>query len=138
MGHTDIPLTLPNVGNNQTFPEGIQKFRTINAEQHTRDWLVWIQHKESLCCFPCRLFWNSVCCRLTIAFKSALATAEGWPANANWRKLCNGVPEHERSNWHRECYLAWHQYVFSLSKRLYSHCFSRLSCEMSTRWGATS
>ena len=25
--------------------------------------------------------------------------------------------------------------VFSLSKRLYPHCFSRLSCEMSTRWG---
>ena len=28
-----------------------------------------------------------------------------------------------------------HQYVFSLSKRLYPHWFSRLSCEMSTRWG---
>ena len=28
-----------------------------------------------------------------------------------------------------------HQYVFSLSKRLYPHCFSRLSCELSTRWG---
>ena len=28
-----------------------------------------------------------------------------------------------------------HQYVVSLSKTLYPHCFSRLSCEMSTRWG---
>ena len=28
-----------------------------------------------------------------------------------------------------------HQYVFSLSKRLYPHCFSRLSCEMSNRLG---
>ena len=27
------------------------------------------------------------------------------------------------------------QYVVSLSKTLYLHCFSRLSCEMSTRWG---
>ena len=27
------------------------------------------------------------------------------------------------------------QYVVSLSKILYPHCFSRLSCEMSTRWG---
>ena len=27
------------------------------------------------------------------------------------------------------------QYVVSLSKKLYPHCFSRLSCEMSTRWG---
>ena len=28
-----------------------------------------------------------------------------------------------------------HQFVFSLSKILYPHCFSQLSCEMSTRWG---
>ena len=28
-----------------------------------------------------------------------------------------------------------HQIFFSFSKRLYPHCFSRLSCEMSTRWG---
>ena len=28
-----------------------------------------------------------------------------------------------------------HQYVVSLSKTLYLHCFSRLSCKMSTRWG---
>ena len=27
------------------------------------------------------------------------------------------------------------QHVVSLSKTLYPHCFSRLSCEMSTRWG---
>ena len=30
------------------------------------------------------------------------------------------------------------QYVASLSKTLYPHCFSRLSCEMSTRWGQPS
>ena len=28
-----------------------------------------------------------------------------------------------------------HHYVVSLSKTLYPHCFSRLSCGMSTRWG---
>ena len=51
-GHVDFPLTLPKDDNNQTFPEGILKFRNINAEPHTRDWLVWGQHKESLYCFP--------------------------------------------------------------------------------------
>ena len=30
---------------------------------------------------------------------------------------------------------AWQQYVVSLSNMLYPHCFSRLSCEISTRWG---
>ena len=27
-----------------------------------------------------------------------------------------------------------HQYVVSINKTVYPHCFSRLSCEMSTRW----
>ena len=43
-GHIDFFLTLSKDGNNQTFPEGILKFKNINAEQHTRDWLVWSQH----------------------------------------------------------------------------------------------
>ena len=40
------------------------------------------------------------------ATKSELATAGGWPASANWRKLCNRVPEHEKCNGHGACYLA--------------------------------
>ena len=45
-GHIDFPLTLPTDGKNQTFPRGrpVLKFRNINAEQHTRDWLYWNQH----------------------------------------------------------------------------------------------
>ena len=55
-GHIDFPLIFPKNGNNQTLPEGMLKFRNINAEQHTRDWVIWSQHKESLYCFPRRLF----------------------------------------------------------------------------------
>ena len=92
-GYIVFPLTLPKDGNSQTFPEGILKFRNINGEQYTQDWLVWSQHKESLYCFPCWLFSNSVCCRMS-ASKSSLATVKGWPVSANWRKLCNRVLEH--------------------------------------------
>ena len=99
---------MPKDGNNQTFPEVILKFRNINAKQHTRDRLVWNQHKELLYCFPCGLFWNNVCCRLS-ASKSALATVEGWPSSAKWRKLCNRVSEHEKSNRHRKCYVTWQE-----------------------------
>ena len=70
---------------------------------------------ESLCCFPCRLFWNSVCCWLSSASKSALATGAGWPASAKWRNLCNRVPQREKSNWHRECYVAWREFERRLS-----------------------
>ena len=104
-GHIDFPLTLPKDGNNQTFIESILKLRNINAKQHTQDWPIWSQHKESLYCFPCWIFWNSVCSRLSTAYKSVLTTAEGWPASANWLKLCNRVPEHPKSNGHRECYV---------------------------------
>ena len=47
--------------------------------------------------------------------KSALATAKRWPASANWRKLCNRVPEHEKNNGRRECYLAWRELKRRLS-----------------------
>ena len=68
-GHINFRLTLPKDGNNQTFPEGRLKFKNINAEQHTRDWLVWSLEKL-LYCFPCRLFSNSVCCRLSASKSS--------------------------------------------------------------------
>ena len=110
-GHIDFLLTMPKDSNNQTFPDGIlKKLRNINADQHSRDWLVWSQHEESLCCFTCRLFWNSVFCRLSSSSKSALATAEGWSVSAKWRKLCNRVLEHEMGNGHRQCYLAWREF----------------------------
>jgi len=41
--------------------------------------------------------------------KSALANPDGYPASGKWRKLRERVPEHERSNVHRECYLAWRE-----------------------------
>ena len=81
-GHIDFPLALPTDGNNQAFPGGMLKFRNINPEQYAQDCLVWSQHKESLCCFPSQLFWNSDCCRLSSASKSAITTGEGWPASA--------------------------------------------------------
>ena len=99
-GHIDFPLKLPKDGNNQTFPDGMLRFRNINVEQYARDWLVWSQHIESLHCFLCRLFCNSVCCRLNTTSKSALATGNGWPASANWRKLCNRESEPEKGDGH--------------------------------------
>ena len=87
-GHINFLLTLPKDANNQTFPEGTRKFKNINAEQHL-DWLLWTQLKELLYCFPCQLFWNVVCCRLG-AFKSALATVEGWPARAKCGNYVTG------------------------------------------------
>ena len=107
-GHIDIQLELPKDGNNKTLPEGKPKFSNINAEQHTRNELVWVSIRSHYAAFHAGYF-GSAYCRLSTDSKSALATAEGWPASVNWRKLCNWVPEHEMSNAHRECYLAWRE-----------------------------
>ena len=108
-GHVDFPLTLFNDGNNQAISEGTLSFTNIYAEHHTRDWLVWSQHKESVHCSPCWICCNSACSSLINASKSAIAAAEGWPASANWWTLHNRIHGHEKNNGHRECYLAWSQ-----------------------------
>jgi len=56
---------------------------------------------EALFCFPCRLFQKG-----NETSKSRLA-ASGYAANTKWRKLANRIPEHEKSNVHKDCYLAW-------------------------------
>ena len=45
----------------------------------------------------------------------ALAEAKGWSSSAKWRRLCNRYPEHEKSNWHMECYVAWRIFERRLS-----------------------
>ena len=80
-----------------------------------RDWLVWSQLKQALYCFPCRLFWNDVCCNISTSSKSALASPDGWSAAGKWGKLYNRIPEHEKSNGHRGCYLAWRELERRLS-----------------------
>ena len=38
------------------------------------------------------------------------------------------------SGYRRRLFKSRHRYVVSLSRTFYLHCFSRLICEMSTRW----
>ena len=76
-------------------------------ENYTRDWLVWSQKKEVLCCLLCWLFWHDMS---TSSSRSALASPEGWTASVKWQKLSARVSEHERSNKYKECYIAWREF----------------------------
>ena len=101
--HIGLPNTLPKDKNGQEFPQSILICQKVNGELHDRDWLVWSEHKQSLYCFPCRLFASS---SKSKSSKSALATPDGYPASGKWRKLGELLPGREWSNVHRECYLA--------------------------------
>ena len=57
--HIGLPNTLPKDKNGQKFLQSMLRCQKVNGELHDRDWLVWSEHKQSLYCFPCRLFVSS-------------------------------------------------------------------------------
>jgi hypothetical protein len=57
--HIGLPNTLPKDKNGQEFLQSMLRCQKVNDELHDRDWLVWSEHKQSLNCFPCRLFASS-------------------------------------------------------------------------------
>ena len=69
------------------------------------------QVQKSLYCFPCRLF-----SKLPQASRSKLASAHGHSVNDRWKKLQDKIPEHERSNSHKQCYMQWRQLQRSLTE----------------------
>lgn len=78
--------------------------KLANGECVDSDWLVWSKTKAALFCLPCKIF------SPYLTKVSMLATAEGWSASHNWRKLHARVPEHERSETDKSCYIQWKCY----------------------------
>ena len=64
-----------------------------------------------------------------------MASPGGYAATGKWRKLCNRIPEHERSNVHRECYLAWRELErrFLFGKGIETYLESSIKLQ-STKW----
>ncbi|KAG8189525.1 hypothetical protein JTE90_008486 [Oedothorax gibbosus] len=85
----------------RSFPISIFHSKRNNGEYNLRDWLVWSKTKESLHCFPCRLF------DLHSKSKSILTTCNGWDKDHGWRTLYNKIPTHESSTNHKQCYVQW-------------------------------
>ncbi|XP_065671742.1 uncharacterized protein LOC136089618 [Hydra vulgaris] len=137
--HVDFPNILPKDINNQAFPQTILNFKNFNGEVHKRDWLVWSQHKQALFCFPCRLFSGNISkssvTERNLSSRSVLASPDGYTATDKWRKLCNRIPEHERSNVHRDCYLAWRELErrFLFGKGIETYLESSIKLQ-STKW----
>ena len=95
------PDNFPNDGQ-RAFPKSILKVARQNVEVFERDWLVWSKEKESLFCFPCRLFSEA-----TVSCKSILSSDQGWLKQQSWHKLYDKVPAHEKSDGHKKCYVQW-------------------------------
>ena len=124
-GHLPLPHKLPVDSQNQAFPISVFNYKKFNGEVAERDWLVWSRIKRALFCFPCRMFSKG-----SEVNASLLSTSLGWPATAKWRKLCDRVPVHERSIYHKRNYLSWRE----LEQRLRSNrCMENiLSAEIET------
>lgn len=89
----------------RAFPKSIFKVARQNGEVCERDWLVWSKIKESLFCFPCRLFSKVA----VVSSRSILSSDQGWSKQQTWRKLYDKVPAHEKSDGHKKCYIQWRE-----------------------------
>ena len=70
---------------------------------YKREFLVWSQVKQALCCYPCRMLWHTTG---VVSSRAVLASPGGWTASKKWRNLCVNVREHVMSKNHMECYIA--------------------------------
>lgn len=100
--HEKLPKMFPLDSKGASMPTFIFKKKLANGESVERDWLVWSKSKAALFCLPCKLFSPP-----GVAKMSSLATDEGWSASRNWHKLYARVPEHEKSELHKSCYVQW-------------------------------
>jgi hypothetical protein len=99
------PADFPKYIANRSFPTSLLQSKLPNNETVSRDWLVWSSKKQALFCFPCRLFSTQAA-----SMRSFLASPSGYTVYMQWRKLYEKIPEHQKSNAHKECYLKWRNY----------------------------
>lgn len=57
-----------------------------------------------------------------------LGRPEGWSQDQGWRKLCRGIPEHERSISHKKAYLEWRALEVRIDNNSSVDC--QISCEI--------
>ena len=105
------PYQFPCDNTGRSFPSSVLRAKLQNGEITPRDWLVWSIAKQSLYCFPCRLF-----SKLPQATRSNLASAHGHSVSDGWKKLYDKIPEHERSSSHKQCYMQWRQLQKSMAE----------------------
>ena len=75
-GPDKLPYQFPCNHSGHSFPLSVLRAKLQNGETTLRDWLVWSKIKQSLYCFPCRLF-----SKLPPASRSKLASAHGYSVN---------------------------------------------------------
>lgn len=105
-GPQPMPSQIASDDKGNSFPYTVLKVQRPNGETGKRDWLVYSQRKRALFCFPCRLFIAG--CTQQPKTPSNLASC-GIGKQSSWKKLYNRIPEHEHTNYHKQCYLDWRQ-----------------------------
>ena len=103
LGPGKFPTQFPCDSSRRSFPLSVLKTKLKNGESVPRDWLVWSKSKQSLFCFPCRLF-----SKLPPASRSNLVSQNGY-TRERWRKLHEKIAEHESTVSHKLCYVQWRQ-----------------------------
>ncbi|XP_047138926.1 zinc finger MYM-type protein 5-like [Hydra vulgaris] len=101
-GPEKILSQFPKDVNGHSIPVCILHTSMKNGEYVPRDWLVWSKVKQSIFCFPCRIF-----SKLPTASRSRLTTISEYCFQRKWKKLHDKIPEHQNSSNHKYCYIKW-------------------------------
>ena len=104
-GHLPHPQEFPKDCDSHKFPTTVLSVKQQNGEIGKGSWLAFSPAKTALYCLPCRLFGHTI----ENASQSRLVSTNGWGPNDSWKRLWERLPEHERGNPHKKCYLAWRE-----------------------------
>ena len=106
-GHVPHPNQFPCDVAGRRFPTSIFTVKKQNGETSHRSWIVFSPTKQAIYCFPCRLFSHTI--NSPAHLQSSFASHDGWGTDKKWKKLWDRIPDHEKSDAHKNCYLRWRE-----------------------------
>ena len=109
-GPHPFPPNIPNDDNGMSFPYNILQSIRANEEKRERDYLSYSPDRQSVYCFPCRLFLHKTPL-------PHIAQLEGSGKSLGWRRLYCKLKSHEDSSSHKDCMFQWRE----LEARLKNH-----------------
>ena len=104
-GHIPHPNQFPRDVTGKRFPTSVLSVKKQNGETSRRCWIVYSPTKQAIYCFPCRIFWHTI--DNPAHMQSSFFSRDGWGTEKKWKKLWDRIPDHEKSDAHKNCYLLW-------------------------------
>ena len=106
-GHIPHLNQFPHDVTGKRFTTSVLSVKKQNGKTSRRCWIVYSPTKQAIYCFPCRIFWHTI--DYPAHMQSSFSSHDGWGTEKKWKKLGDRIPDHEKSDAHKNCYLRWRE-----------------------------